>query len=73
MVDKNDSSATVDEAAQKPVKPLTNLTFDFYGKEIPIKKVPNRILEQGLPNEGITPGFTLDAGFRVRNGEVTSL
>ena len=68
MVDKNDSSVTVDEAAQKQSKPLTNLTFDFYGKEIQIKKVPMRILESNLPSEGITPGFSLDAGFRIRNG-----
>jgi len=75
MVDKNDSSATVDggEQAQKPTKPLTNLTFDFYGKEIQIKKVPMRILESNLPSEGITPGFSLDAGFRIRDGEMTSL
>lgn len=32
-----------------------------------------RILEQHLPNEGVTPGFSLDAGFRLRNGEITSL
>jgi len=51
MVDKNaDSSVTVDEVAQKPSKPLSNLTFDFYGKEIQIKKVPNRILESNLPS-----------------------
>ena len=52
MLDKNnDSSATVDEVAQKPSKqPLSNLTFDFYGKEIQIKKVPNRILESNLPS-----------------------
>ena len=31
MVDKNDSSNTLDEVAVKPLKPLTNLTFDFYG------------------------------------------
>jgi len=74
MVDKNaDSSVTVDEVVQKPARPLTNLTFDFYGKEIQIKKVPMRVLEHSLPNEGITPGFSLDAGFRMRDGEMTSL
>ena len=32
-----------------------------------------RILESSLPNEGISPGFSLTAGFRFRNGEMTSL
>ena len=32
-----------------------------------------RILESNLPSEGITPSFSLDAGFRIRDGEITSL